>query len=116
MKFATHFEAHPKVSQVLYPGLKSHPGHQIAAQQMDNGFGGMLSIRVNGGKEAALRAVGRVQVFVRATSLGGVESLIEHRPSIEGPTSPLPPELIRLSIGIEDPNDLINDFEQALAD
>ena len=116
MTFAAHFEHHPKISRVLYPGLKSHPGHNIASRQMDNGFGGMISVCVNGGKEAALRIVGRVQVFVRATSLGGVESLIEHRPSIEGPTSPLPPELIRLSIGIEDPVDLINDFEQALAD
>ena len=116
MAFATHFEHHPKISRVLYPGLESHPGHKIASKQMDNGFGGMMSVCVHGGKEAALRVVGRVQVFVRATSLGGVESLIEHRPSIEGPTSPLPPELIRLSIGIEDPTDLINDFEQALAD
>ena len=74
----------------------------------------MISVCVKGGQEAALTAVGRVKLFVRATSLGGVESLIEHRPSIEGPTSNLPPELIRLSIGIEDPEDLINDFEQAL--
>jgi len=116
MIFAKHFEHHPKISRVLYPGLESHPGHEIARQQMDEGFGGMMSICVTGGEAAALRAVGRVQVFVRATSLGGVESLIEHRPSIEGPTSGLPPELIRLSIGIEHPEDLINDFEQALAD
>ena len=115
LQFATHFEHHPKVAQVIYPGLKSHPGHEIATRQMDGGFGGMLSIRVKGGKETALAVVGRVELFVRATSLGGVESLIEHRPSIEGPTSPLPPELIRLSIGIENVEDLINDFEQALA-
>ena len=115
LQFATHFEHHPKVAQVIYPGLKSHPGYEIATRQMDGGFGGMLSIRVKGGKETALAVVGRVELFVRATSLGGVESLIEHRPSIEGPTSPLPPELIRLSIGIENVEDLINDFEQALA-
>ena len=75
----------------------------------------MLSVRVKGGAEAALTAIGRMQVFVRATSLGGVESLVEHRPSIEGPTSPLPPELIRISIGIEDPADLIADLDQALS-
>ena len=115
LQFASHFEHHPKIAEVIYPGLKSHPGHEIAARQMDGGFGGMLSVRVKGGKEAALAVVGRVKLFVRATSLGGVESLIEHRPSIEGPTSPLPPELIRLSIGIEKTEDLINDFEQALA-
>lgn len=113
---AQHFDGHPKLSKVLYPGLASHPGHEIAKRQMDGGFGGMLSICVHGGAPAALRAVGRCQLFVRATSLGGVESLVEHRPSIEGPTSPLPPELIRLSIGIENPQDLINDLEQALAD
>ncbi len=112
---AEHFENHPQIDRVLYPGLASHPGHSIACQQMQNGFGGMLSICVKGGAEAALRAIGRMQVFVRATSLGGVESLVEHRPSIEGPTSPLPPELIRISIGIEDPKDLIADLEQALA-
>ena len=112
---AEHFENHPNIDRVLYPGLASHPGHAIASKQMQNGFGGMLSICVKGGAAAALRAIGRMQVFVRATSLGGVESLVEHRPSIEGPTSPLPPELIRISIGIEDPQDLINDLDQALA-
>jgi len=121
LTLANHFEDHPKLERVIYPGLKSHPGHAIAKRQMDKGFGGMLSICVKApsgtdGAAAALRVVGRCQLFVRATSLGGVESLIEHRPSIEGPSSGLPPELIRLSVGIEDPQDLINDLEQALAD
>ncbi len=100
---------------MLYPGLESHPGHAIAERQMAGGFGGMLSLRVAGGVEPALEVARRVRVFVRATSLGGVESLIEHRASIEGPTSSVPADLLRLSIGIEDPGDLIADLEQALA-
>lgn len=119
MAIAQHFEGHPKLAAVLYPGLKSHPGHAIAARQMTGGFGGMLGLRVQGageteGREAALTVAKRVRVFARATSLGGVESLIEHRPTIEGPTSPIPGDLLRLSIGIEDPGDLIADLEQAL--
>ena len=115
LAIARHFEGHPKLAAVLYPGLQSHPGHAIAERQMAGGFGGMLSLRINGGAEAALEIARRVRVFVRATSLGGVESLIEHRASIEGPTSPVPADLLRLSIGIEDPGDLIADLEQALA-
>ena len=115
LAIARHFEGHPKLAAVLYPGLESHPGHAIAERQMAGGFGGMLSLRVAGGVEPALEAARRVRVFVRATSLGGVESLIEHRASIEGPTSPVPADLLRLSIGIEDPGDLIADLEQALA-
>jgi len=114
LRIAQYLETHPQIQEVLYPGLASHPGHAIAARQMENGFGGMLSVRVKGGAEAAMKAIGRMQVFVRATSLGGVESLVEHRPSIEGPTSPLPPELIRISIGIENPDDLIADLDHAL--
>ena len=98
----------------LYPGLPDHPGHAIAARQMRGGFGGMLSIRVAGGESAAIAAAARVTVWKRATSLGGVESLIEHRASIEGAGSPAPPDLLRLSVGIEDPADLIGDLEQAL--
>ncbi|RMD62961.1 MAG: PLP-dependent transferase [Alphaproteobacteria bacterium] len=116
MAIARHFDAHPKVAEVLYPGLETHPGHDLAARQMSGGFGGMLSLRVRGGAQAALAMAGRLRVFVRATSLGGVESLIEHRASIEGPGSPVPPDLLRLSVGIEDPADLIADLEQALAD
>ena len=115
LAIARHFEGHPKLEAVLYPGLESHPGHGIARRQMSGGFGGMLSLRVRGGAEAALGIAKAVRLFVRATSLGGVESLIEHRASVEGPSSPVPPDLLRLSIGIEDVGDLIADLEQALA-
>ncbi len=114
MAIARHFEGHPKIQQVLYPGLKSHPGHDIAARQMTGGFGGMLSLLVKGGAEEALTVAGALEVFVRATSLGGVESLIEHRYSIEPPGTLTPPNLLRLSIGIERPDDLIADLDQAL--
>jgi cystathionine gamma-synthase len=112
---AAHFADHPRVSRVLYPGLPSHPGHAIAARQMSGGFGGMLSIRVAGGEAAAIATAARVQLWKRATSLGGVESLIEHRASVEGAGAPAPPDLLRLSVGIEDPGDLIDDLDQALA-
>ena len=112
---AAHFADHPRVSGVLYPGLPRHPGHAIAARQMSGGFGGMLSIRVAGGEGAAIAAAARVKLWKRATSLGGVESLIEHRASIEGPGTPAPPDLLRLSVGIEDPADLIDDLDQALS-
>ena len=114
MAIAEHFSQHPALEAVLYPGLPSHDGHNIAKKQMHGGFGGMLSFCVRGGEEAALRFTKRCQVFLRATSLGGVESLIEHRYSIEGPTSPIPPNLVRLSIGAEALADLIEDLEQAL--
>ena len=112
---ARHFEGHPRVEAVLYPGLPSHPGHRTAARQMHGGFGGMLSLRIKGGQSAALDVAGRCRTFIRATSLGGVESLIEHRYSIEGASSPIPEDLLRLSIGIEAVEDLIADLEQALA-
>ncbi|MDE0053286.1 MAG: PLP-dependent transferase [Gammaproteobacteria bacterium] len=115
LAIARHFEGHPALRAVLYPGLPSHPGHAIARRQMDGGFGGMLSLRVKGDAEKALDVVKRCRVFTRATSLGGVESLIEHRYSIEGEGSPIPKDLIRLSIGIEAVEDLIGDLEQALA-
>ncbi len=111
---AAHFDGHPQVAAVLYPGLPGHPGHSIAARQMHGGFGGMLSLRIKGGADAALRVAGRCKVLIRATSLGGVESLIEHRHSIEGPDSPIPADLLRISVGIEDVGDLIADLEQAL--
>jgi cystathionine gamma-synthase len=110
---ATRFSNHQTVSEVLYPGLPSHPGHAIAARQM-SGFGGMLSIRVNGGERAAIDAAARVKLWKRATSLGGVESLIEHRASIEGPSSPCPTDLLRLSAGLEDADDLYDDLDRAL--
>lgn len=113
LKIAKHFENHPKIAGVLYPGLPSHPGHAIAARQMTGGFGGMMSILTHDASTA--NKVARfVQVFIPATSLGGVESLIEHRKVVEGPNSVVPDTLLRLSIGIEDVNDLIDDLEQAL--
>jgi cystathionine gamma-synthase len=111
---ANHFQGHPTLQAVLYPGLPSHPGHQVAARQMREGFGRVLSIRLVGGAESAMAALPVVRVFKRATSLGGVESLIEHRRSTEGPSSPVPDDLLCLSIGIEAPEDLIADLEAAL--
>jgi cystathionine gamma-synthase len=114
MSIARHYDGHPALRAVLYPGLPSHPGHEIASRQMSGGFGGMLSIRVGGGFDQAMALLAAVRVFKRATSLGGVESLIEHRRSMEGPSSPVPDDLLRLSIGIEDPGDLVADLEGAL--
>jgi cystathionine gamma-synthase len=113
MNLANLLSTHPAVSQVLYPGLPSHPGHAIAARQMDGLFGGMLSIRMKGGEAAAVDTASRVGVWQRATSLGGVESLIEHRASIEGVGTLCPPDLLRLSTGLEDPEDLFADLVQA---
>ena len=105
---------HPKLSCVLYPGLASHPGYDVASRQMAGGFGGMLSIRLKGGEVAAVATAARVKVWRRATSLGGVESLIEHRASIEGTGTPCPADLLRLSVGLEDPDDLFFDLIRAL--
>jgi len=102
------------VDEVLYPGLPGHPGHAVATRQMTGGCGGMLSVRVRGGAEAAIAVASRIEIWKRATSLGGVESLVEHRASVEGADSPAPPDLLRLSVGIEDPGDLIADLEAAL--
>jgi cystathionine gamma-synthase len=113
-RVAEYLVDHPKVAHVHYPGLPTHPGHEIAARQMLS-FGGMLSIQVEGGMEEAMAVAGRVQLFTRATSLGGVESLIEHRASVEGPTSTTPANLLRISVGLEHPDDLIADLAQALA-
>jgi cystathionine gamma-synthase len=114
LALATHFRGHPALSAVLYPGLPDHPGHQVAARQMHGGFGGMLSIRLAGGAVHAQAVLREVRVFKRATSLGGVESLIEHRRGSEGPSSPVPDDLLRVSAGIEAPGDLIADLEAAL--
>ncbi|MGH6926497.1 MAG: trans-sulfuration enzyme family protein [Propylenella sp.] len=114
MELAERLSTHPAVAEVLYPGLTGHPGHDVARRQMRGGFGGMLSIRVKGGEPAAISAAARVELWRRATSLGGVESLIEHRASIEGPGSPCPPDLLRLSTGIEDVGDLFADLDRAL--
>ena len=111
---AEHFARDPRVEAVLYPGLPDAPGHAIAARQMQGGFGGMLSLCVKAGEQAAIATAARVALWKRATSLGGVESLIEHRASIEGPGTPCPANLLRLSVGIEDTADLIADLDQAL--
>jgi cystathionine gamma-synthase len=110
------------VEEVLYPGLPDFPGHAVAARQMQGGFAGMLSIRVRGaksgsltGETAAIATAANVQLWKRATSLGGVESLIEHRASVEGAGTPVPADLLRLSVGLEDPEDLVADLEHALA-
>jgi cystathionine gamma-synthase len=114
LAIAQHFQNHPAVAQVLYPGLRSHPGHAVARRQMQGGFGGMLSMRIRGGQAAAISAAGRMRVWKRATSLGGVESLVEHRSSIEGPNSRCPSDLLRFSVGLENVEDLVGDIESAL--
>ncbi len=114
MIIARELEGHGRISRVLYPGLESHPGHVIARRQMQGGFSGMLSVLVDGDAAVARGVAGRTRVFVPATSLGGVESLIEHRATVEGPNSPVAPNLLRLSVGIEDVADLIADLDQAL--
>jgi cystathionine gamma-synthase len=110
---ARFLSEHPRIERVHYPGLETHPGHDVAARQM-RGYGGMLSIEVRGGEAAAMAVAARVRIITRATSLGGIESLIEHRASVEGPESRTPPSLLRLSIGLEHPDDLIGDLAQAL--
>jgi cystathionine gamma-synthase len=121
-RIAEHLALHPKVSEVLYPGLPSFRGHATAVRQMHGGFGGMLSIRVRGtdgsaasGEAAAIATAAHVELWKRATSLGGVESLVEHRASVEGAGTPAPADLLRLSVGIEDVGDLIADLDAALA-
>jgi len=113
MRIAAWLEAHAQVAAVFYPGLPSHPQHQLACRQMTQ-FGGMLSFLVRGGRAAALAAAERLQLIQNATSLGAVESLIEHRESVEGPGSPTPANLLRLSVGLEDCEDLMADLAQAL--
>jgi cystathionine gamma-synthase len=115
LAIARYFEGHPRIERVLYPGLESHPGHGIAKRQMTGGFGGMVSLLVNAGEAETQAVATRTRVLIPATSLGGVESLIEHRKTIEGPDSPVPGNLLRLSIGIERIEDLIADLEQALS-
>ena len=112
---AHRLHGHPKLAHVLYPGLRSHPGHAIATKQMHGGFGGMMSLRLSGGEDAAKSFTAKLRVFKRATSLGSVESLAEHRASVEGPGSLCPSDLVRLSIGVEHVDDLIGDIEQALS-
>jgi cystathionine gamma-synthase len=111
---AQKFADHPMIAEVLYPGLPSFAGHATAKKQMSGGFGGMLSVRIKGGERTAIATAAGVELWKRATSLGGVESLIEHRASIEGPGTPCPPDLLRLSVGVEDSGDLYDDLDQAL--
>jgi cystathionine gamma-synthase len=111
---ATWLGHHTHVAAVLYPGLNTHAGHDVATRQMTGGYGAMLSIRVKGGEAAAIGTAARVELWKRATSLGGVESLIEHRASIEGADTPCPRDLLRLSVGLEDPDDLFADLDRAL--
>ncbi|MCW5750370.1 MAG: aminotransferase class I/II-fold pyridoxal phosphate-dependent enzyme [Alphaproteobacteria bacterium] len=113
-RIALALQDHSKVLAVHYPGLGNDPGHAVAARQMQGGFGGMLSVRVTGGQEGAVRFAAALRLFKRATSLGGVESLVEHRASVEGAGSPAPSDMLRLSVGAEDADDLIEDLIQAL--
>ena len=112
-KLAEFLSSHPRVVQTFYPGLPSDPGHEVQTRQGD-GYGAMLSFRTLGGEEHAKRVLSRVKLFTRATSLGGVESLIEHRAMVEGPDSKTPYDLLRVSVGLEHPEDLIADLEHAL--
>lgn len=114
MILADFLSLHPKVKKVFYPGLKSHPGHEIAAGQM-SGFGGMLSFTIKGGAEEAEAVVSKLRLFANATSLGGVESLIERRAAVEGPTTKTPQNLLRVSVGLEHTDDLLEDLDHALA-
>jgi cystathionine gamma-synthase len=113
-RIAGFLSEHPRVERVFYPGLPTHPGHALAVKQMRGGFGAMLSVCVKGGRDEAFAFAARTKFFVRATSLGGVESLIEHRASVEGPHTMSPQNLLRLSVGLEHVDDLIEDLDQAL--
>jgi cystathionine gamma-synthase len=110
---ATFLNTHPKVEKVYYPGLESHPNHEVAKKQMTS-FGAMMSFQIKGGEAEAMKVAANLKLITRATSLGGVESLIEHRASIEGPDSKTPKNLLRFSVGLEHVDDLIEDMEQAL--
>lgn len=114
MVLADYFLVNPKVEKVFYPGLKSHPGHEIAASQM-SGFGGVVSFQVKGGAEAADKLISELKLFANATSLGGIESLIERRAAVEGPDTLTPPNLIRVSVGLEHTDDLLEDLDQAFS-
>ncbi len=113
-RIAKCLREHPRVEAVHYPGLSDHPGHEIAARQM-SAFGGMLSFQVRGGRAEAMAVAARCRLFIRATSLGGAHSLIEHRASVEGPQSRTPQNLLRVSVGLEHADDLLEDLQQALA-
>lgn len=113
-RLAEYLDQHTAIEQVNYPGIPNHPQHEIAKKQMSDGFGAMLSVLVKGDADQAIAITNRLQLFTTATSLGGVESLVEHRKSVEGPDSLTPDNLIRISVGLEDIRDLMADWEQAL--
>jgi cystathionine gamma-synthase len=115
MKLAEYLSQHSKIEAVHYPGLASHPQHEIAKRQMTGGFGAMLAVQIKGDAKNAMAITGRLKLFTTATSLGGVESLIEHRKSVESPDSPTPDNLLRVSVGLENIDDLIKDWEIALS-
>jgi cystathionine gamma-synthase len=114
LRIAQDLETHPAIAEVLYPGLVDHPQHEIALRQMEGGFGLLLSIRLVGGEASARRVLNRLTMFADATSLGGTESLVEHRSRVEGAGTPVPSDLLRLAIGLEDPDDLLADLLHAL--
>ncbi|HKQ81547.1 MAG TPA: aminotransferase class I/II-fold pyridoxal phosphate-dependent enzyme [Steroidobacteraceae bacterium] len=113
-RVAEFLNTHPRVARTFYPGLDAHPGHALARAQMHGGFGAMVSFCVQGSRDEAFAVAARMKIFIRATSLGGVESLVEHRASVEGPHSVTPDTLLRLSIGLEHADDLIADLDRAL--
>ena len=113
-RIAEFLSTHPKIEAVHYPGLSKHSGHGIAAAQMSGGYGGLMSMQVKGGQADAFKVLAAVKIFTHATSLGGTHSLIEHRASVEGPDTRSPANLLRLSIGLEHPDDLVEDLQQAL--
>ena len=115
MNLAKYLEKHPQIEKVNYPGLESHPQYELAKRQQNNGFGAMLSVLIKGDEKKAFKISNKLKHFTTATSLGGVESLVEHRKSIEGANSPTPSNLLRISVGIEHIDDLIADWEQALS-
>jgi cystathionine gamma-synthase len=114
LALTTYLSQHPKVERALYPGLPSHPGHDIAVRQMKGGFGGLFSVQVKGGRAEALKLAAELKLIRRATSLGGVDTTLEHRESVEPPGYGTPANLLRVSTGIEHIDDLREDFEQAL--
>jgi cystathionine gamma-synthase len=114
LELAKRLEKHPKVEKVHYPGLESHPQYDLAKEQMKQGFSGMIALQVKAGETETRDMAGKLQLFQQATSLGGVESLVEHRRSIEGPQSTTPGNLLRFSIGLEHVDDLWVDLDQAL--
>ena len=114
-RIAEFLDSHDSIEEVMYPGLPEHPGHAVALRQMSGGFGALMSFKVRGGREEALALAGNLQLITSATSLGGVETLIEHRHSVEPPETNVPENLLRIAVGIEHDDDLLNDLSDALS-